>query len=152
VAPVPEEDRYNREPKLASDKMTGSAATMSSETGGAQSVDAADGEKTAAGQEVIDIQVEFGGGLETLFSNASKLAMRLTEPHTMRHLVEALSCRVTPPKSLPLFCSPGPHWDIKPGILPLVNDEDWELLEPSGMDASLKHGDNVLFISTLHGG
>lgn len=51
-----------------------------------------------------------------------------------------------------LFCSPGPDYDIKPGILPLVNDEDWELLEPSGMKAILKDGDQVMFISTLHGG
>ncbi|KNZ54295.1 hypothetical protein VP01_2985g1 [Puccinia sorghi] len=123
---------------------------MSEDNGGQ-----ADGRVTE-GQDLIDLKVEFGvccsGGLETLFSNESKLEMRLAKPHTMRHLVEVLSRGVRPQKSLPLFCSPGPDWDIKPGILPLVNDEDWELLEPSGMDASLKHGDNVLFISTLHGG
>ncbi|PLW12921.1 hypothetical protein PCASD_22100 [Puccinia coronata f. sp. avenae] len=103
-------------------------------------------------QDLIDLKVEFGGGLETLFSNETSIKIQLAGPHTIRHLVSILSIRVKPQKSLSLFCAAGPEWDIKPGILPLVNDEDWELLEPSGMDALLKHGDNVMFISTLHGG
>ena len=39
---------------------------------------------------------------------------------------------------------------IRPGILVLINDTDWEL---EGEDKyELKKGDNVLFVSTLHGG
>ncbi|OAV94151.1 hypothetical protein PTTG_04319 [Puccinia triticina 1-1 BBBD Race 1] len=104
------------------------------------------------GQFLIDLKVEFGGGLESLFSNQTSLEIQLAQPHTMGHLVSILSAQVKPQKSLSLFCSREPEWDIKPGILPLVNDEDWELLEPSGMNAVLKQGDNVMFISTLHGG
>ena len=37
-----------------------------------------------------------------------------------------------------------------PGILVLVNDSDWEL-EGEG-DYELKAGDQIIFISTLHGG
>ena len=38
----------------------------------------------------------------------------------------------------------------RPGILVLINDADWEL---EGEDKyELKSGDNVLFVSTLHGG
>lgn len=38
----------------------------------------------------------------------------------------------------------------RPGILVLINDADWEL---EGEDQyELKEGDNVLFVSTLHGG
>lgn len=40
--------------------------------------------------------------------------------------------------------------DRRPGILVLVNDTDWEL-EGEG-DYQLKDGDEVVFISTLHGG
>lgn len=40
--------------------------------------------------------------------------------------------------------------NVRPGILVLVNDCDWELLD--GLDAKLKSGDVVTFISTLHGG
>ena len=39
---------------------------------------------------------------------------------------------------------------VRPGILVLVNDCDWELLD--GLDYVLKEGDVVTFISTLHGG
>ena len=38
----------------------------------------------------------------------------------------------------------------RPGILILINDTDWEL-EDEG-DYVLKSGDEVVFISTLHGG
>jgi hypothetical protein len=38
----------------------------------------------------------------------------------------------------------------RPGILVLINDTDWEL-EGEG-EYALKDGDEVVFISTLHGG
>lgn len=39
---------------------------------------------------------------------------------------------------------------IRPGVLVLVNDADWEL---SGLeDSVVEDGDKVTFISTLHGG
>ena len=38
----------------------------------------------------------------------------------------------------------------RPGILVLINDADWEL---EGEDQyQLQPGDNLLFVSTLHGG
>lgn len=94
----------------------------------------------------------YRGGLETLFQNSKSIEVTLTEPFHLQHLISILSTQVNPISSMSLFCSPGPDYDIKPGILPLVNDEDWELLEPSGMKAILKDGDQVMFISTLHGG
>lgn len=39
---------------------------------------------------------------------------------------------------------------VRPGILVLVNDCDWELLD--GLEYAVKEGDVVTFISTLHGG
>lgn len=39
---------------------------------------------------------------------------------------------------------------LRPGILVLVNDTDWEL-EGEG-DYQLKEDDEIVFISTLHGG
>lgn len=39
---------------------------------------------------------------------------------------------------------------VRPGILVLINDCDWELL--GGLDAEVNDGDTVVFISTLHGG
>jgi hypothetical protein len=40
--------------------------------------------------------------------------------------------------------------DSRPGILVLINDTDWEL-EGEG-EYVLKDGDDIVFISTLHGG
>lgn len=39
---------------------------------------------------------------------------------------------------------------VRPGILVLINDSDWEL--EGEMCYELKPGDRVVFISTLHGG
>ncbi|PWN19491.1 ubiquitin related modifier 1 [Microstroma glucosiphilum] len=39
---------------------------------------------------------------------------------------------------------------IRPGILVLINDADWEL--EGELDYQLQDGDEVCFISTLHGG
>ncbi|CAL9075278.1 unnamed protein product [Musa acuminata var. zebrina] len=39
---------------------------------------------------------------------------------------------------------------VRPGVLVLINDCDWELC--GSLDAELEEKDNVVFISTLHGG
>lgn len=38
----------------------------------------------------------------------------------------------------------------RPGILVLINDADWELEGEETYE--IKSGDNILFVSTLHGG
>ena len=40
--------------------------------------------------------------------------------------------------------------DVRPGILVLVNDSDWELVGQTKY--LLENNDNITFISTLHGG
>lgn len=55
--------------------------------------------------------------------------------------MSAESCRAVPCRALP--CS-------RAGILCLVNDADWEL--GGTMDHELEDGDEITFISTLHGG
>ena len=39
---------------------------------------------------------------------------------------------------------------IRPGILVLINDADWELV--GELEYVVEKGDNIMFISTLHGG
>ncbi|XP_069842177.1 ubiquitin-related modifier 1 isoform X2 [Dendropsophus ebraccatus] len=39
---------------------------------------------------------------------------------------------------------------VRPGILVLINDADWELM--GELDYKLQDQDNIVFISTLHGG
>lgn len=38
----------------------------------------------------------------------------------------------------------------RPGILVLINDADWELEGEESYE--VQSGDNILFVSTLHGG
>lgn len=38
----------------------------------------------------------------------------------------------------------------RPGILVLINDADWELEGEATYE--LQHNDNIVFVSTLHGG
>jgi len=40
--------------------------------------------------------------------------------------------------------------NVRPGILVLVNDADWEL--EGERECVLGEGDEVVFVSTLHGG
>eukprot|EP01054_Gregarina_sp_Poly1_P001374 Gregarina_sp_Poly_1__1373@NODE_133_length_13228_cov_89_141783_g119_i0_p6_GENE_NODE_133_length_13228_cov_89_141783_g119_i0NODE_133_length_13228_cov_89_141783_g119_i0_p6_ORF_typecomplete_len150_score22_42Urm1/PF09138_11/5e19ThiS/PF02597_20/0_0057_NODE_133_length_13228_cov_89_141783_g119_i011431592 len=41
---------------------------------------------------------------------------------------------------------------LRPGIVVLVNEVDWEILKNSEGDVKLRDGDTVTLISTLHGG
>ncbi|UQC82579.1 ubiquitin-like modifier 1 [Colletotrichum lupini] len=57
------------------------------------------------------------------------------------------------PRAVPIlghiFISASPG-SLRPGILALINDADWEL---EGEEAyEVQNGDNILFVSTLHGG
>ncbi|KAF9892183.1 Ubiquitin- modifier 1 [Aspergillus nanangensis] len=40
--------------------------------------------------------------------------------------------------------------NVRPGILVLINDADWELEGEETYE--LQPGDNIVFVSTLHGG
>jgi hypothetical protein len=60
-----------------------------------------------------------------------------------RHSVSVLNAGI----DRPWFAD---HTIRRPGILVLINDADWEL---EGEDKyEIEEGDNILFVSTLHGG
>lgn len=95
------------------------------------------------------------GGLEILFRNQKRHGILLpasngspehqpTVAALVQHLTEAFLSR-SPKKEL--FVLDG---TVRPGILVLINDVDWEL--EGGDSCILKHGDEVVFVSTLHGG
>uniref|UniRef100_A0A1B0FGT3 Ubiquitin-related modifier 1 homolog n=1 Tax=Glossina morsitans morsitans TaxID=37546 RepID=A0A1B0FGT3_GLOMM len=83
----------------------------------------------------LNIILEFNSGAELLFGNTKK--ERLLEWMSENILTERLD----------LFMR---GETVRPGILILINDVDWELL--GELDYELQPQDNVLFISTLHGG
>ncbi|KAJ7093984.1 ubiquitin-like modifier 1 [Mycena belliarum] len=110
--------------------------------------------------DTITLKVEFSGGLELLFSNqrSHKLSVPAlvpkkygdasseTKPADITFLIHYLRDNLLKER-VELFMESD---TVRPGILVLVNDTDWEL-EGEG-DYSLKAGDEIVFISTLHGG
>ncbi|KAF8950039.1 ubiquitin-related modifier 1 [Flammula alnicola] len=113
----------------------------------------------------ISLKIEFGGGLELLFSNqrsyridvpslvptdnstnASSLAGKETKPVDVNYLIHHMRDHMLKER-VELFME---NDTVRPGILVLINDTDWEL-EGEG-EYPLKDGDEVVFISTLHGG
>ncbi|EPE04239.1 ubiquitin-related modifier 1 [Ophiostoma piceae UAMH 11346] len=112
----------------------------------------------------VSIVVEFSGGLEMLFANRKRIAVDLpahdasgtasgTAPGkaaTVGSLIEHL-CKVEMSDARQdLFIVGGGDYSLRPGILVLINDADWEL---EGEEAyEIQPRDNILFVSTLHGG
>ncbi|KAI0299420.1 ubiquitin-related modifier 1 [Multifurca ochricompacta] len=104
----------------------------------------------------LKLKIEFGGGLELLFSNQRThfVAIPSTvpqgdnkgQPADINFLTHWLRDNLL--KERPeLFIDTG---TVRPGILVLVNDTDWEL-EGEG-EYKLREDDEIVFISTLHGG
>ncbi|KAH9968107.1 ubiquitin-related modifier 1 [Russula dissimulans] len=104
----------------------------------------------------LKLKIEFGGGLELLFSNKRVHAVAIPStvpqsggkevPADLNFLIHWLRDKLLKERS-GLFVENG---GLRPGILVLVNDTDWEL-EGEG-DYQLRDGDEIVFISTLHGG
>ncbi|GJE93380.1 ubiquitin-like modifier 1 [Phanerochaete sordida] len=112
----------------------------------------------------LNLKIEFGGGLELLFSN--QRSHRITvpakvpassnprdgdkgleeKPADVTYLMYWLRDNLLKERE-ELFIENG---TVRPGILVLINDTDWEL-EGEG-EYQLKDGDEIVFISTLHGG
>ncbi|KAL8720724.1 MAG: hypothetical protein Q9225_002458 [Loekoesia sp. 1 TL-2023] len=101
----------------------------------------------------VPITVEFTGGLDMLFSNKRKHSLSLPavdengNPSNMAYLVRYLCNNLMTDRRKEFFVVDD---SIRPGILVLVNDADWEL-EGEG-EYVLQNGDEILFVSTLHGG
>ncbi|KAK6201384.1 ubiquitin-related modifier 1 [Scheffersomyces amazonensis] len=100
---------------------------------------------------VIKVKVEFLGGLDIISSSVRehKCSIPLEEGEaTMKDLIEYVTKNIiTDAKDIPVFIEDD---TVRPGILVLINDTDWEL---EGMeDYVLESGDVFTFTSTLHGG
>ena len=100
--------------------------------------------------DTLPVKVEFGGGTELLFDKQKLMNLDLPcdEIHdwTIRKLINYLKQNHIKER-VELFAIDD---KIRPGILILVNDVDYEIL--GGDEYVLKSNDSVLFISTLHGG
>ncbi|EEF50446.1 ubiquitin-related modifier 1 homolog 2 [Ricinus communis] len=99
----------------------------------------------------MQLTLEFGGGLE-LLCDSVKIHNINVDPKngadklTMKDLLAWVRNNLI--KERPEMFMKGDS--VRPGVLVLVNDCDWEL---SGqLDTTLEEKDVVVFISTLHGG
>jgi ubiquitin related modifier 1 len=97
----------------------------------------------------MHLTLEFAGGAELLFAKQKHHAIDLPEQQaswTIRTLLVWIRENLLHERP-ELFIQGD---SVRPGILVLINDIDWELLD--GLNYSLKANDNILFVSTLHGG
>ncbi|PKS10824.1 hypothetical protein jhhlp_002581 [Lomentospora prolificans] len=100
----------------------------------------------------LSLKVEFTGGLEMLFSDQREHAINIPavsegKPVTAAFLIDHLCKNTMKDSRKELFVLDG---HIRPGILVLINDADWEL--EGEEEYELQNGDSILFVSTLHGG
>ncbi|SNX85418.1 related to ubiquitin related modifier URM1 [Melanopsichium pennsylvanicum] len=104
--------------------------------------------------DTVSINVEFGGGTELLLAPPQHKKHSLKLPridnkgsHTnVTYLIEYIRKNLITERE-ELFVDGD---SVRPGILVLINNGDWEL-EGEG-DYILQDGDEIVFISTLHGG
>ena len=107
----------------------------------------------------LPVTIEFSGGAELLFGNKKKMTVDLASidsktisgdsndsKWTICKLIEYLKGHHL--KERPELFVQGKT--VRPGILVLINDTDWELC--GELDYEIQVNDNILFISTLHGG
>ncbi|EOA28195.1 hypothetical protein CARUB_v10024387mg [Capsella rubella] len=101
----------------------------------------------------MQLTLEFGGGLELLCDSEKIHKVNVDLPNgteaddfTMKHLLSWVRTNLI--KERPEMFMKGDT--VRPGVLVLVNDCDWEL---SGqLDTRIEEKDVIVFISTLHGG
>ncbi|KAK0551427.1 hypothetical protein OC846_003297 [Tilletia horrida] len=110
---------------------------------------------TGSQQQTLPVVIEFGGGTELLTSTPEQKSHKVQiparanddgRPSDVRYLIKWISENLIAERH-ELFVEGD---SVRPGILVLINDADWEL-EGEG-DYQLQAGDRVIFISTLHGG
>ncbi|GJQ68198.1 putative tRNA thio-modification [Trypoxylus dichotomus] len=96
----------------------------------------------------LPISVEFSGGAELLFGDKKNYSVDLPHKDKWRlgDLLVWLKDNLLSERP-ELFMQ---NNSVRPGILVLVNDSDWELMDTTNYE--IQSNDKIVFISTLHGG
>ncbi|BEJ16393.1 hypothetical protein CspHIS471_0509980 [Cutaneotrichosporon sp. HIS471] len=99
----------------------------------------------------LTLRLEFGGGLHLLFSAQPQHKVHVPrttggKPTDIRSLIQWMKTNLVSERE-DMFVDGD---SVRPGILVLINDADWEL--EGELDYELQDGDEIVFISTLHGG
>ncbi|KAL5625602.1 hypothetical protein BROUX41_005662 [Berkeleyomyces rouxiae] len=104
---------------------------------------------------MVSFKIELAGGLDMLFDSQPQLKISLPATGSsegrpsllMKELITHMSEVVMTDSRKSLFVLDG---SIRPGIMVLINEVDWEL--EGEEECALVDEDEVLFVSTLHGG
>ncbi|BFZ05993.1 hypothetical protein BsWGS_09032 [Bradybaena similaris] len=97
----------------------------------------------------LSIAVEFSGGAELLCGNVKKHNLNLPKQEHIWRIRDLLVwIRDNLIQERPELFMQGDT--VRPGILVLVNEADWELM--GELEYELEENDRIVFISTLHGG
>lgn len=100
---------------------------------------------------MVKVKVEFLGGLDIISKNVREHKLTLDKEEgeaTMKDVIAGI-CKhiVADEKDIPVFIEDD---TVRPGILVLINDTDWELEDRE--EYVVESGDVFTFTSTLHGG
>lgn len=99
---------------------------------------------------MIKVKVEFLGGLNIILAppHPREVTVSIEDESTVLELIKLICNDYIPDKeNIQVFIENG---TIRPGILTLINDTDWEL---EGEESYvLENKDVISFTSTLHGG
>jgi ubiquitin related modifier 1 len=102
----------------------------------------------------MNVVLEFSGGAELLFDKKRLHQISLpqqTEQWTVGRLLAWIKDNILLERPELFLKDPAASkLDVRPGILVLINEADWELMGQT--DYALEDGDTIAFISTLHGG
>ncbi|CAG9790677.1 unnamed protein product [Diatraea saccharalis] len=105
----------------------------------------------------LTVTLQFSGGAELLFDKVKKREVELPALEkflpqinktdwSLRELLVWIKDNLL--RERPELFLQGDS--VRPGILVLINDSDWELY--GELDYKIHNGDTIMFISTLHGG
>ena len=94
----------------------------------------------------MKIKVELGGGLELLFDKKKDFEIEINKNQCIiKDVIISMLNKIKGNSNL--FASQ--DGIIKPGIIVLYNDADWEIYEKE--ETKVEDKDTISFISTLHG-
>ncbi|GMM56238.1 ubiquitin-related modifier [Maudiozyma humilis] len=99
---------------------------------------------------MVKVKVEFLGGLDVVFDKQRTYDLDIPSEgeFTVKDLLDYLVTNmIKNPKDVEMFIEDG---TVRPGIITLINDADWEL--EGELEYVIEDGDIVSFTSTLHGG
>lgn len=97
----------------------------------------------------LPVTLQFSGGAELLFNNQKTHQINIVNSDglfNIKSLLKWMKEHLITERS-ELFLQ---NESVRPGILVLVNDVDWELEDT--LNYKIKANDVISFISTLHGG